>query len=355
MGPRSSDLDALFRVFLSTVASLAFVHIFVSRLPKNLPRLIATLPIVYLFFLLPWLFSSLAHRTICAFFLSWICNFRLLLFCFDTGPLLLHHHSLPHFVAFAALPVQTRLPEGRPSKDQQQVGQDRHHQVSSTRTVLLRAALSQSITFLSIGALSTGYVQQRGSLAVPALYTLLMFSALDAQLAIGTIVARLCLGVELEPQFDRPYLSTSLGDFWGRRWNLIVPATLKPTVYIPVRSLCSRLMIGSTPARLVATLATFSVSGLMHELVLHYLTMEPPTWEWTGFFVLHGFLAAGELCLKRAVGPVAMARALKVALTLALLYATAVWLFYPPVIRIGLDLKAAAEVRSNLDALLGRA
>ncbi|XP_031489664.1 acyl-CoA--sterol O-acyltransferase 1-like [Nymphaea colorata] len=352
MSPRSSDLDALLRAFLSTVASLTFVHIVVSRLPKNLPRLIATLPIFYLFFLLPWLFSSIAHRTICAFFLSWICNLRLLLFCFDSGPLLLHRHSLRHFVAFAALPIQIRQPHSRPSEDQQHVQQDRHHQ-HSWGTTLLRVALAQSITFLSLAALSTDYAQRRPELAFPPLYTLLMFSVLDVHVAAWTVLARLFLDVELEPQFDRPYRSTSLGGFWGHRWNLIVAATLKPAVYRPVRSACSRLM-GSMPARLVAILATFLVSGLMHELMLYYLSMEYPTWEWTGFFVLHGFLIAGELCLKWALGPVALPRALQVALTLTLLYASAVWLFYPPVIRIGVGSKASAEVQSTFGGLLSR-
>ncbi|XP_031490783.1 probable long-chain-alcohol O-fatty-acyltransferase 1 [Nymphaea colorata] len=352
ISPRLSELDALLRVFLSTVVSLAFVHTVVSRLPKKLPRLIATLPIVYLFFFLPWQLSSICFRTIAAFCLSWICNFKLLLFCFDSGPLLLHLHSLPHFVAFAALPVQVRLPESRPSKDQK-CAEQHHHQHSFSGMTVLRVALGLSVMFLSLWALSTDYAQRRQALAVPPLYTLLMFSVLYIYLAVGTIPVSLCLGVEIEPQFDRPYVSTSLGDFWGHRWNLIVTATLRPAVYWPVRSACLRLL-GSLPARLVATLATFLVSGLMHEMLLYCLTVEPPTWEWTGFFVLHGFLLTGELCLKRAVGPVALPRALKVALTLSLLYATAVWLFYPPVIRIGLNSKAIAEMRFALDVLLSR-
>ncbi|KAK4360075.1 hypothetical protein RND71_022304 [Anisodus tanguticus] len=41
--------------------------------------------------------------------------------------------------------------------------------------------------------------------------------------------------VELEPPFDEPYKTSSLQDFWRRRWNLMVTNILRPTVYDPVR------------------------------------------------------------------------------------------------------------------------
>ncbi|XP_060673937.1 uncharacterized protein LOC132804060 [Ziziphus jujuba] len=40
-----------------------------------------------------------------------------------------------------------------------------------------------------------------------------------------SIIASLCrvlLGLEMEPQFDEPYLATSPQDFWSRRWNLMI-------------------------------------------------------------------------------------------------------------------------------------
>ncbi|GJN12985.1 hypothetical protein PR202_ga31316 [Eleusine coracana subsp. coracana] len=40
--------------------------------------------------------------------------------------------------------------------------------------------------------------------------------------------------MDLELQFDRPYTVSSLRDFWGGRWNLMVSAVLRPSVYHPV-------------------------------------------------------------------------------------------------------------------------
>ncbi|KAL7186638.1 hypothetical protein ACSBR2_028380 [Camellia fascicularis] len=54
-------------------------------------------------------------------------------------------------------------------------------------------------------------------------------------LAISAILARAIQGLELEPQFNEPYLSTSLQDFWGRRSYLMIRSILRPTVYIPIR------------------------------------------------------------------------------------------------------------------------
>jgi hypothetical protein len=35
------------------------------------------------------------------------------------------------------------------------------------------------------------------------------------------------LGMQLTPTFDEPWLSTSVGDFWGRRWNIPTASLLR--------------------------------------------------------------------------------------------------------------------------------
>ena len=38
----------------------------------------------------------------------------------------------------------------------------------------------------------------------------------------------------VQPHFDSPYLMTSLGNFWGRRWNLTAANTLRFLVHEPI-------------------------------------------------------------------------------------------------------------------------
>lgn len=40
--------------------------------------------------------------------------------------------------------------------------------------------------------------------------------------------------------FDEPYLATSLQDFWGRRWNLMVSSIFRSAIYAPTRDVFKR-------------------------------------------------------------------------------------------------------------------
>jgi hypothetical protein len=66
------------------------------------------------------------------------------------------------------------------------------------------------------------------------------------------------LGFAVEKLWDCPVAATSLGDFWGRRWNRIVSGFLREVVFTPVARRAG--------AR-VALLAVFLYSGLYHEMV----------------------------------------------------------------------------------------
>jgi len=82
-------------------------------------------------------------------------------------------------------------------------------------------------------------------------------------------------GVPAADPFNRPYLSTSLVDFW-RRWNAI-PARkgFRMLIYDPI---ClagpAERSTGRRPAwrRCLAVCAVFAASGVGHELSLVYLT-----------------------------------------------------------------------------------
>ncbi|MBR6704069.1 MAG: MBOAT family protein [Lachnospiraceae bacterium] len=73
------------------------------------------------------------------------------------------------------------------------------------------------------------------------------------------------LGIRLSVNFDRPYASASLGEFW-RRWHITLSSWLRDYVYIPLGG--SR---GTAFLRARNLLLVFLVSGLWHGAGLNFL------------------------------------------------------------------------------------
>ncbi|KAL5707176.1 hypothetical protein ACHQM5_025261 [Ranunculus cassubicifolius] len=154
-------------------------------------------------------------------------------------------------------------------------------------------------------------------------------------LLITTTGAQRLLGLELEPPFDHPYLSASLQDFWGKRWNLMVTNILRPTVYYPVRNISSRCF-GRECALMFAVVATFVVSGLMHELIFFYMCRLPPTWEVMWFFILHGVCLAAEVLAKKKLNNKwRLPPVVSMPLTVGFVMVTSFRLFLPQLLRGG--------------------
>ncbi|CAN1238671.1 Long-chain-alcohol O-fatty-acyltransferase, partial [Linum grandiflorum] len=165
-------------------------------------------------------------------------------------------------------------------------------------------------------------------------------------LALCTVPARALFGFELELQFDKPYLATSLQEFWGRRWNLVVSNVLRPTVYVPVKLRW---------ASLLAVVAAFVVSGLMHELLYYYMNRVGPTWEVTWFFVIHGVCVAAEVAVKKKFNEkdssLLLPAAVSGPLTVGFVGVTAVWLLFPQILRNGAVERVFAEYEMFVDFL----
>jgi hypothetical protein len=66
-------------------------------------------------------------------------------------------------------------------------------------------------------------------------------------------------GVDARPIMNRPLRSTSLNDFWSRRWNLAFHDFAERFLYRPLAARFNRA---------VATVGVFAFSGLLHEAVL---------------------------------------------------------------------------------------
>ena len=91
-------------------------------------------------------------------------------------------------------------------------------------------------------------------------------------------------GVAVERLFVNPAASRSLGEFWGRRWNLAFHVLARELVFRPIAR-----RKGPAPA----ILATFFFSGLLHEILLSV----PASGGYglpTCYFLLHGILVLAE-------------------------------------------------------------
>jgi hypothetical protein len=129
------------------------------------------------------------------------------------------------------------------------------------------------------------YKERMNGYVLLTLYSVHVYLALELVLAAAVAASRALVGLELEPWFDRPYLSALLRDFWGRRWNLSIPVLLCQPVFRPVRA-----RLGAP----VGVLVAFVVSGVMHEAMFSYVMLLPPTGEAAAFFTLHGTCAVAE-------------------------------------------------------------
>ncbi|OVA06587.1 hypothetical protein BVC80_1287g29 [Macleaya cordata] len=354
----NSEIKSLIKVWITVLASLSYCYFFSKKIPKGFLRLLSVLPIIPIFTMLPLSLSSINLLGIIGFFIGWLANFKLLLFSFDQGPLSSNPPlSFKHFISIACFPVMIKSKNKQNPSSQIKIKQNpspqnssNNHEnpsISSTSSTqikpksLLNYAIKGLLLVLLIRVYD--YKPYLNPNFILLLYCFHIYLNLDILLALVSAMVRFFLGLELEPQFDSPFISTSLQDFWGRRWNLMVTGILRPTVYQPVRSICTRIF-GRRWAQLVALLATFAVSGLMHELIFFYFGRVWPTWEVMSFFVLHGICLAVEIEVKRCFnGRWQLHRFVTGPLTVGFVLVTGFRLFFPQYLRCGADVRAIRE------------
>lgn len=122
----------------------------------------------------------------------------------------------------------------------------------------------------------------------------------------------------------------------------MVTNSMRYTVYKPVKSVFPAKDWATVPA----VMATFLVSGLMHELLFYYVTRASPTWEMTSFFVLHGICLILEHKVKRSLaGKLELPAVVARLLTVGFMFLTSFWLFFPPLTRTGADVKVLEEFK----------
>ncbi|KAL9319858.1 hypothetical protein ACSQ67_011697 [Phaseolus vulgaris] len=323
------EIEKFIRVWISAILGLSYCYYIAARIPKGFFRLLSLIPILYILITFPFKISSPNLVGYTSFFLVWLATFKLILFSFNQGPLALSPPNILHFISIASLPITPK--QHPPTKP-------------NTTTNRPKWLLPLKALIFAIIAAIYHNNQHLHPYFMLLLYCCHLYLGLEIVFAIVATPVRIIFGVEIESQFDEPYLSTSLQEFWGHRWNLIVSRILRPSIYDPVRRISTSFMDPSY-AMLVAMFATFFVSGLMHELIYYYVIRVPPTWEVTCFFVLHGVCTVAEVATKKMVlrRRWRLHRRMSGILVMAFLVVTANWLFFPQLLRNEMDKKCSEE------------
>ncbi|CAH8332849.1 unnamed protein product [Eruca vesicaria subsp. sativa] len=327
------ELKLFIIIWVLAMVLVSYCYYLSTRIKSGIFRLISVLPVYAIFLVFPFFFSSLHMSFIISLFLGGIANLKLILFSFDQGPLFPIPSCLSHFICFTCFPIKLQ----RNPKIQNPF---------SKSNFVTKVAIYGMLLYWC------GYKHKVPPVFLFFHYSLQLYLEHEIILTLVRLLVSVALGCNLEPNFNEPYLATSLQDFWSNRWNLMVPALLKPAIYIPVRRLCNGRM-SSDHARFLAVLMTFIVSGVAHEVFFFSLTFEIPTGEVTSFFVLHGVCTAAEVAVKRT----SLARRWRMSpmvsrlLTVGFVVVTGGLLFFPQLIRSGVMETRANEMLSLIKFL----
>ena len=171
----------------------------------------------------------------------------------------------------------------------------------------------------------------------------------------GTVLTWL-LGMPVAPHFNSPFGATSLGDLWGRRWNLTAGGVLRRLLYDPLVEGVVVKQPGVAMARrpwmrAPAALLCFVVSGVMHEVLWWYITgATTPHWAWFWFFTVHGLACVAEAVVARWSG-LSVPHVVGWVWTMGFFLATGHVLFVPPPERAGVADLVVGSLREMYDLL----
>jgi hypothetical protein len=215
------------------------------------------------------------------------------------------------------------------------------------------------------------------------LYSFALYATLGALFDAGALIGVVFFSTPTAPHFDLPFLAHSFSNFWAMRWNLVAGGSLRDIVYAPIiegswvaleannrntsrsrrKSTSEKTKIskrrasnGPSPVRRVAgVFLCFAVSGLMHELVFWALREDRAVsvglgYEWFLFFTVQAPVVLLEYWVSKRFYWLqkSIPKLLQIFLFLGMQLALANLLFFPPVIRDGLDVRVVADVRRLL-------
>ncbi|XP_060215802.1 acyl-CoA--sterol O-acyltransferase 1-like [Lycium barbarum] len=316
------EIHIFFVVWTIVLACLCYSHTIAKFFPKGKSRFLAIIPIVFVFFILP-LYLTSAHLGFVTFlFITWLANFKLLLFAFGKGPLVSTQPlPLSTFIPLACLPIEFQ--------------NSSTNDVQTTKKIRPKSTLNHvsKITLLAIMIRMYNYKDYLHPKIILSFYCLHFYFMLEILLNMIRTMVQAISRVELEPPFDEPYMSSSVQNFWGRRWNRRVSSILRLTIYNPVRSVAMN-WIPRKWVSLPAVFTAFLVSGIMHELLFYYMGRLKPNGKVFGYFIIQGVTVTLEIVIKKLWnGKTWVPKIISVPLTLSFMLHTSFWLFLPPLLR----------------------
>ncbi|CAI9086893.1 OLC1v1020816C1 [Oldenlandia corymbosa var. corymbosa] len=268
------EIGTFFMIWASIFTLAIYCYYVAETAPEGLVRLVMFLPVIFLFTVLPFKLNSVHLGCPTFFFISWLANSKLLLLAFGTGPLSSGPPSLSliPFVLFTCFPLN--IQRNKVPKGERQI-RDPLHFANCAIGVAILLYLGQNRDRL----------HRKVFLLCSTMY---IYSGLDLMLSVVTLIGEILLSVELESPFNNPLKSTSLKDFWGRRWNRVASENLRTVVFWPIYNYSTSRKVGHKWALVNALIATFFMSAFIHELLMYYLGRTWPTFRITMFFIFHG-------------------------------------------------------------------
>lgn len=283
-----SRLTILFCV--SCVISL-WCWFFVRPLRSSLHRLLSALPVVALTSIPATLFyrDSTNESVLyyyCVTNYLWLLNLKLIALVLDRGPLIAFSARPLLFSWVLLFPINVEAHNGKKKgglnpKEAQGV------LVGMMGKVLGCMCFARGvIAFWEYGAIRDFCLSW------------LMYCLLTAVMEFTSYVSLVVLGIELMPHFDRPWMTTSISEFWSIRWNLVIGALLRDLIYDPILEGSLLRTNGDRPnpvRQMFAVLCTFLGSGIMHGLVIYYIA---GIYAWMNVvsFCIHGVIVIFERC-----------------------------------------------------------
>ncbi|KAI9340569.1 hypothetical protein BDR26DRAFT_1007502 [Obelidium mucronatum] len=141
------------------------------------------------------------------------------------------------------------------------------------------------------------------------LVAVVLYSTMRA-MHIWRLMPMILYGEPVPALFDYPFRAHSMRDLWANRWNLPVQASLERGIYRPIlKWLAGNKVKGDITstnrnpiAPAIATMATFLVSGLQHEMFNLHLAPDQSFGPNLIFFLSAGVFCVLEGLLQRVTG-----------------------------------------------------